>query len=290
MTNRTEYAPPTPEKKRFHPRRWLAIMVMASAALAACGGNDGLITANPNQPPTASSEAPNPALDTWESYSATMEKYKGYDISTFESLPRDERLLYSQYLLDKVVVDGSYKDLYKESGRHHDNMITPVAVSSDNNGQEILDNGLYNYQLAYIQTGDNPEDDLFDISDGQKALSSYYYEVGDSMHISGGYQPTVETMQSLTYTVATEGKWTATNTSDLLTGVDINNGEQVNYKIVTYVDSATSKTVYTRFVFHEFTNYDGKRKAIWLTDVNGYTLEELADAGSIQVSSLDVTG
>jgi hypothetical protein len=101
----------------------------------------------------------------------------------------------------------------------------------------------------------------YDLSDGQKVLSSAYFTVGDDKLVSKDYLVNKTHREELSQPTFIKEKITATNTSDLL---DSNDGK-TQYKIVTY-NNTEIKTYYARFVYHEFTDYRGTRKAIWLLD------------------------
>jgi hypothetical protein len=206
----------------------------------------------------------------------TMEKYDSMSVDEFEALPRDERMLYSQFIIDRTVSHGNYNNGYGKGMIGQDFAVEYTPVSIDNNGQEIVDNRLFGDQISYLQFRVTEElDKLYDASDGIKCLSSVYYEVGNDKNVSHPYLNSKTDKETLDKAICLSNKYTATNTSDLLDGVD-GNGDKIQYKIVTYYDQ-DSKTRYARFIYHEFTNYDGTRQAIWLFDTQKDTLEELAN-------------
>jgi hypothetical protein len=199
-----------------------------------------------------------PLVKKVEIYSEAMEKYRSMSIDSFETLPLDERLLYSQYIIDNTLSTDGYNNTYGEGKNGQEFAVGYTPVSQDNNGQEIVNNNLYIDQISYLQwefiDGDKP----YDASDGIKCLSSVYYEI-DNKYISNKAQK--ETLTTIAYL---SSKYTATNTSDLLDGID-SSGDKIQYKTVEfYTDEAI--TYYARFVYHEFTNYDGTRQAIWLLE------------------------
>jgi len=209
-----------------------------------------------------------------ESYVEVMKKYKEMSVDKFEALPRDERLLYSQFIIDRTVATGNYNNGYGKGMLGQDFAVEYTPVSIDNDGQEIVDNGLYGDQISYLQFKVTEKlEKLYDASDGIKCLSSVYYEVGNDKNISYPYINSKANKETLAKSVCLSNKYTATNTSDLLDGVD-SNGDKIQYKIVTYYDQ-DSKTRYARFIYHEFTDYDGTRQSIWLFDTEKDTLEGL---------------
>lgn len=210
-----------------------------------------------------------------ESYAEAMKKYKEMSVDEFEALPRDERLLYSQFLIDRTVSAGNYDNGYGEGRIGQDFRVDYTPVSIDNNGQEIINNWLYTDQISYLQFKVTDKlDKLYDASDGIKCLSSAFYEVGNSTNVSSSYLRDKADEKTLTKSVCLINKYIATNTSDLLDGVD-SNGDKTQHKIVTYYDQ-DSKTRHARFIYHEFTDYDGARQSIWLFDTQKDTLEGLS--------------
>lgn len=214
-----------------------------------------------------------PLVKKVEIYSEAMEKYRSMSIDSFETLPLDERLLYSQYIIDYTLSTDGYNNTYGEGKNGQEFAVGYTPVSQDNNGQEIVNNNLYIDQISYLQwelvVDSNGPKKPYDASDGIKCLSSVYYEM-DNQYISNKAQK--ETLTTIAYL---SSKYTATNTSDLLDGVD-RNGDKIKYKIVTYY-TQDSKTYYAKFVYYPFTNYDGTRQNTYLLDNLDITLEKLGE-------------
>jgi hypothetical protein len=245
----------------------------------------------PKPAPEETITANEAAKKKWAPYEAAMAKYRDMGTDEFEALPRDERLKYSQYLIDTAARtdfygEGSTDTLYSKyyaAGPNSAKMaISPVRAVVGNNGSEILESNTYALQVAYIQEVDGEDDTrplaeaegnpLLDVSDARKALSSVFYNVGDADIVSNRYLGIVSHQEGMTSPNSIT-KDTATDTSKLMNGQD-GDGAAVQYKNVTYY-SADAKTSYARFVYHEFTSYDGSRQASWLIDVTGDSLEEL---------------
>jgi hypothetical protein len=223
--------------------------------------------------------AANSALEKLEKvYSGAMEKYNDMDVDTFEALPLDERLLYSQYLIDRTAASGYYDGSYTnntidESERAY--AIHPTPATTEDNGQEIINDYSYNIQISYLQHAEDGQIPApFDASDGQKVLSSVFLLVGKDRNVLQYYTNLKEDEKTLKYPSGIHSNLIATDTSDLLTGKSAS-GEDIKYKIVTYYSKSDVKTVYTRFAYHEFTDYTGSRKAIWLSDLGSNEAGEL---------------
>jgi|GEM_PF-1552873 len=286
----------TPEttKKGLTNKQKIGMAAAGLALFSAIGG--GAIAKNMNQPNQATTtEAPaNPdqapqspsevttavasAESGVEKYANVMEKYVDMDVDTFEALPRDERLLYAEYAMDKSIANGDYESAYG-SGDAKEFQKQPVAVNIDNNGQEIMDDHIYKYQLSGLQFVEG-EVKPFDIKDGAKVLSAAYYEVGKSSVVSSEYLGTKKNGESLPTVAITKEEATAINTSEIQDGIDLE-GNKVKYKVVTYYDE-NAKTLYAKYVYHEFTNYDGSRKSVWLMDINDYSIDGLNANGSVK--------
>jgi hypothetical protein len=216
-----------------------------------------------------------------EANRSSVERYRSMDISTFDALPIGQRLAYSQFLIDEVTNNGYYGIRYASGEADHDAKLKPVAVTLDSSGQEIIDSYQYDKQMAFLHSITN-EDAAFA---SQKILSSVYYKVGDKGYLSNNYTANKATLTELTIPATMSNILKATNASELRNGVDSETGEAVQYKVVTYTDTTPttpSKIVYTRFVYHEFTNYDGKPQAVWLNDINADSLDQLNSNGIVK--------
>jgi len=259
---------------------------MAALAIGGCSKN----VSEQTQPAASKAATPKKTIETTaqvaakkaekklEGYRVSMEKYENMDVATFEALPRDERLLYAEYAMDKSIANGDYESAYGSRGAK-EYQKQPIAVDIDNNGQEIMNDHIYKYQLSGLQFVEG-EEKPFDIKDGAKVLSAVYYEVGESPIISGEYLGTKKNGESLPTVAITKEEATAINTSDIQEGRDLE-GNKVNYKVVTYYDE-NAKTIYAKYVYHEFTNYDGSRKSIWLMDMNDYSMDALNANSSVK--------
>lgn len=211
-----------------------------------------------NATPPAEVEITSEEVARLESYAPAMEVYKNMDIATFEKQPQEVRLMYAQYIMDNDIAVEEYTARYgKYAVKNQQELaITPVPVSLENTGQEILDNNLLNVQLSFV-TGDLSG---YDLLEGREVLSAVFYIVGDG-NTSTDYLNTIKLQESLDKPTPIGDKYTATDTSDLLTGKI--QGKKVQYKIVTYTDQE-GRTVYASFVIKKFKGYDDSEKAAWL--------------------------
>lgn len=284
----------TPEKKGLTNKQKLGMAAAALALFSAIGGgvaaknmnqpNQSTTTeapANPDQAPQSPSEvttAVASAESGVEKYADVMEKYVEMDVDTFEALPRDERLLYAEYAMDKSIANGDYEHSYG-AGDAKEFQKQPVAVDIDNNGQEIMDGHIYKRQLSLLQFVEG-ETKPYDLKDGEKVLSAVYYEVGKRPIVTQEYVGHKKTGEGLSTAVTTISEATATNTSEIQDGIDLE-GDKVKYKIVTYYNE-NAKTIYAKYVYHEFTNYDGTRKSVWLLDMNSLSIDGLNASSSVK--------
>ena len=204
-----------------------------------------------------------------ESYSKAMDKYEEMDVATFENLPREERVMYSQFLIDKNESKGNYDLLYaKIEGQKSvasEYALPVVEVSENNTGQEIENSIIRNKQNASMLSED---DDMFKKpflpDESQKGLSSvYYYTQRDTM-VSGAYLAEKKMTEESTSVSYVAQKLTVTNTSELQSGVD-REGNDILYKDIVFVTSKTKETVHDRAILLEFPNYDGSTDKIWLS-------------------------
>lgn len=266
-----------PGKSGPSRRQKLGIAVACVAVLSAVGGGVAVYALINNRPPTEKTPADpgktpktpeekaaktTTPTNSTDEYEAAMERYRDMSVDEFEALPRDERLLYSQFLIDQTVERGNYESTYGKGHTGEKYGVTPAVISRDNSGQEVFGSNLYALQISYLQFVES-EDKPYDLSDGQKVLSAVYYDVGNA-NVTNSYTNAVNTEQTLDTPVGIDLTGTVINTSDLLEGNSMN-GDKVEYRILTYYDNK-SKTRYAKYIYHEFTSYDGARKAVWMID------------------------
>lgn len=291
LPNSTEYSEPDPEKKNKASKKIrVAIAGAALALMMATGvGCSAKATEQPSPPTTEAPAAPGqtqqtspeatPTLEKNPSaYASEMEQYKEMDVATFESLPRNERLVYAQYILDSSIFNGDYRARYGAKSKHPELGVTPVAVSLENTGQEILDSSQYNLQLTFAQYGEGAVGS-FGVANARKALSAIYYNVGDN-NPTNDYLQNVELQATLDGPVIIHNITTATTTSELLNGVDAIN-QAVQYKTVGF-NTQDGETRYGRYVYDEFIDYKGAKKAVWLLDAQTASVDELKGFGSVK--------
>jgi hypothetical protein len=211
-----------------------------------------------------------------ESIAKDLEKYESMDYKSFELLTLDERLPYSQYLIDQSSANGEYDSLYGVGERGYENRVEYTTVSKENTGQEIIDNNLYVLQSSLAQSSE----DNFDLDQGIKILSSAFYVVGELPNDSISnlylyYKNTVEL--TLKNADVLKAAYVVTGTSELRTGKD-DNGNDIEYKIIKYRETSQERYSYARVIYYEFSNYDGSKSAVWLFDRQEPSLEELGES------------
>lgn len=257
----------------------VALASLLMAASVGCGTNAPTAAdtqlATPSQSPTTPATpevAPTPTKNPTE-YASTMETYKNMSVEEFEALPRNERLTYSQFVNETLVFAGDYDLQYSTYPQYR---VTNFVASPSNTGENIEAENRYQLQLALLQftqpngafggseTGNTTN--TYNLSDGRKALSSVFYNVGeitaDNM-TTKVYEDAVALQETLTGATILNNINTVKNTSDLMTGTI--NGESVEYKDVTFEDSE-GVMHYDRYVLTEFPDPDGSIKSIWLLE------------------------
>ncbi len=262
------------ERKKFSPKKAVAsVAAFAVFATAGIGCGKELTKSQPQPKPTKTeiaSPSPEATPANVDMFTNAMEKYKRMDVETFDELPFDERLQYSQYAIDLTVLSGEYKVLYGQA-KSREYKIKPEPVSIDSNGQEILDANLYNRQLAYINVGDGKSTGdwavNYDTRDGEKIFNSVYYETRKGKMVSVDYLDNVaelEKMGKSEQDMFLKNKWTATGTSDLMSGKD-RQGNTIQYKNVKF-HNQDGKDFEGKFIYKTYENYDGNEQGVWLLD------------------------
>jgi len=233
--------------------------------LSSCGSATNV---QPSKTPTQTTISPETTTDSkydrpYEKYIAAMDKYKLMSVDTFESLPRDERMLYPRFIIDETVAMSIYDNLYTNNPDAKDFAIELPVASIDNAGQEILDINLYASQIACLQViGSESNPKPYDLLEGQKMLSAMFYEVGDDEAVSNQYKIQKDNKNYLVTGGYLDAVTTETNTSKVLEGKDTE-GIPVKYKVVTFYNQ-DNETYYSSFVYYEFPNYNGESSATWL--------------------------
>jgi len=239
---------------------------------------------------------PTPTKNPTE-YATSMEQYKNMDVNTFEMLPRDERLAYSQYINDTLIFAGNYQAKYEFISNNQRYGVKNYVASPENSGQEIVDSNLYQLQLAYLhftqpdgnfggsETGDNPN--MYNLSDGRKSLSSVYYNVGEQSTdnpVTRDYQYVVAQLETLNDTNTLENIQTVKDTSELMTGTI--QGNTVQYKDITFEDSSGNNALlFDRYVltdYPDYTGHDDSVKKIWLLETRANTAEERDSLSAVE--------
>ena len=180
---------------------------------------------------------------------------------------------YSQFVIDQTVSNGIYDLFYGEASGNKIYTIKSTPASVNDGGQTIWDDILFNRQISCLQTVDKdiPEKP-FDTSDAEKVLSSVYYRVSKNSDVSKTYIRDIELHVSLNSSVYLTNKYIVTNTSELREGLD-SDGNTVQFKIITYINEDNA-TYCLRAIIHNFDNYDGIQKNIWLIDTLSSTIDD----------------
>lgn len=282
---------PTPDKKGLIENKRLIAIMSSIALLVVIGGYTANKIFNKNQPVATEIEIPTIPVETpqaiveatptttpensTDQYKPVMEKYKEMNVDEFEKLKLDERLLYSQYLIDKSNSTDVYNANYYGHNTANESFgVSYTPVNEGNNGQQIVNNFVHTIQISYLQNkivGDPTKVGFnnftsYDSDSGEKVLSSAFYKVGDNNSATGLYTYTTTKTQeeSLPKHGSINTKFTATNTSKLLDGTD-KNSESIKYKTITYF-TGSGETHTNRFILHNFTSYNGSRESVWLLD------------------------
>jgi len=258
-------------RQRASAAQKVALMIVGVSLLPAlvtgCSGSTAATTSQTSRSdvPTESSARIESQPAGIETYALAMKRFREMDVDSFEQLPRDSRLAYAQYLIDQTVSRGTYDYLYGVGTRSESACaITPTESHPEDDGQQILDNNTFNLQIAYAQFIEaDSSSKSYDKEDGQKLLSAAYYQVGMNRTVSNDYIATQEQLQGLTKPASISNINTALDSSDLMSG-KTEDGEVVKYKYVTYRDNVSENITYARFIYREFTSYDGKNKSAWL--------------------------
>lgn len=210
-------------------------------------------------------EEPTPELDI---YAENMDTYKQMSVEDFERLPREERFQYAKLQIDLADQSRKY-NMFFDIGS--ENEIKPIEISINNTAQEIVQNRLRIVQVALMQEEESPYGEKpFDVDDAQKVLTMNYYSTDGRIERLKEYSSIkdkilrrdLETGLPLEINDSAE---TVVEDGVVMTGIDINNGETVQFKDIT-LQTKSGEVGYFRFVYCEFINYDGEPGANWAVE------------------------
>lgn len=264
------------DSKKEHKllRKGLALALAGSVALGAAGcssdrvGGQSLETrpSTTNEAPANSNVTEN-ANNHTDQFHDEILIYIEMSAEEFEALPRGDRLSYGSFLIDQTAERGNYEvDYGHESSKYR---IDPVEANMSNSAQEILDIHQYAMQMAYLQFEESSATKQYDQMDGIKMLSSVYYNVGEGM-LSKQYLLLRDFLKTNNEAGPIHYSINAVEAGPLSSGLDANSGDEVKYIDIKYFDSREPDIIATgRFVYCEFTNYEGKLESTWLLESIG---------------------
>ena len=286
------YNNPTPENKKGLSKKAIAVIasILGISVLAATffglnsGNNKNII---PNRPvatsPANPAETANPKIaleQRTEQYKDAMEKYEIMSVDEFEKLPLDERLLYSEYIVDTTKVHP-YDLWYKVQAP--DSKVDVVPASIDDTDQEILNYYLYIRQISNLQYVNDLK--TYDSNDGIKVLSSIYYSVGDGVLVSNDYLLSKNAKEQQTTLHTVINKYAAKNdTNSKIVEINGLDGQKLDGKIIPFTDSYHDEggtyedKIYdtnASFIYHKYTSYYGVEKSVWLLNSANDNLNSL---------------
>ncbi len=271
--------------KSSHLKRVLALAAIGAIGAGVAGCSEKATSNAQPTPGTIKTELASPSA-TPEStpspnqYTSAMERYAQMDVPEYESLDLQERLKYSQYLLDSSVYSQmDYSTTYGKYGNYQEYAVKYTPPSPANTGQQILDNELFVMQDALLQLQEGASSPTLDHTKADEVFGMAFYDIDESRshaRIYSDYLKLIDDTQEPT--PLSGGKMTAIKTSELMSGKDVNGAEK-QFKIITFEQDG--KTLYGRYIYQQFTSYDSSDKGVWLLDVYVDKLSDLDAEGSI---------
>jgi len=265
-------------------RKGLAVALAGAVALGAAGCSGDKVGAQaPEVKPSTTTEAPaTPTeVEAPENYTDQfiddMEVYKDMSVEEFETLPREDRLKYAQFLIDQTVERGNYEKNYGINTRGENYSVDVMDLGLESSGQDILNNNIFCLQVAYLQFIEaDYENKSFDSSDAQKLLSSIYYNVGSGIQIPEEYFLAKDSMAAIDKpSIVAKEVEIVSETTELKDGIDIN-GSRIQYKDVVYDSLEDEEPRILRFVYTEFKDYSGKNRGTWLLETKVSSQDDLS--------------
>lgn len=255
------------EKKHKLARGGLALLLAGTVLTGAGCSGDKVGSQAPEVKPSTTTESVAEPTETVEDYVDSMEVYGEMSVSEFEALPREERLKYAQFLIDKTNSGRDYEIFYSEGSPGEPYKLDLVEFEDDMNNQEILNSLGRRAQLAFLQS--EFSDDIkipIDKLDARKLLSGVFYGVGVGNMNTISYNNFIEDINSSSYIHAINPNLASVSQDVGIGNEGVNklDGSLVEYKDIE--GQLDGKSIYYRVVLCNFINYDGQDKSVWLLD------------------------
>ena len=208
----------------------------------------------------------------------SMQKYEMMSIETFESLPRQERLIYAQYLINKTRNSGDYEKIYAGENAEFANRYTEASINDS--GQEIMDNYELNLQYAAAQHLDKKM--TSDTEEAKKLLSIPFLYIGNDEYCSGIYLQEKNILERNSEVFVFYDNVTILETSDT-SAYSYDSNTVLPAKIVKFTDNNDGVTKYAEFALTEIINEDKSVQYSWSLIAIAATAEALENV----IQSLD---
>lgn len=206
-----------------------------------------------------------------EALTPSMASYEAMSITAFDSLPRQERVAYAQYLIDKTRASGEYEQIY--FGEYEKLKKEYIEPSINNSGQEILDSWVLDLQYAAGQHIDKQAKN--DILDAEKLLSIPYLYVGEEGTFSKDFNKTETFLESLNTWNPYSKNLTEIETSDTV-AYNYDSNTAMSAKIIKFSDNNdNNKIEYAEFVLTKIPEKNNAVKYAWSLISLAPTMEEL---------------
>ncbi|KNZ40241.1 MFS transporter [Acetobacterium bakii] len=208
----------------------------------------------------------------------SMQKYETMSIETFESLPRHERLIYAQYLINKTNDSGNYEKLY--GGENAVYALPYKEATINDSGQDIMDNVELKLQYAALQHID--KEMTADTADAKKLLTIPFLYIGADEFLSGNYLNEKEMLERNNNVFVFSDDATALETSDLIT-YNYDSDTDLPAKVVKFTDNTDGVTKFAEYALTQVINPDKSVQSSWSLIATAATAEDLENV----IASLD---
>lgn len=208
----------------------------------------------------------------------SMRKYEMMSVETFESLPRQERLIYAQYLISKTRASGDYEKLYGGENAVYAKKYAEATINDS--GQEIMDNFELKLQYAAVQHIDKER--TADTADAKKLLSVPFLYIGADEFLSGNYLNERDMLERNSEVFVFYDDSTALETSDLIT-YNYDSDTVLPAKIVKFTDNIDGVTKFAEYALIQVINEDKSVQSSWSLIAIAATAEDLENV----IESLD---
>ena len=187
-----------------------------------------------------------------------LKKYDEMSFEEFSALPIEERLTFISYLNR----DRHYQLSNYALGSGDNRKLLAVGVTEQSPAQSVLVSGRENLSAAYFSHFGGR---VYENIDNQKILTGSFYDVAASDEFSGWSESVESAAGRTSYEAGTDGDLSVTDLVSEESAEKVVLPDGSERLVRTIVGTSDGGTSTFRFVFVEYTAYDGSQESTYVT-------------------------